>query len=175
MTVLIWHYGSMGYYKHMIRKLQENDINCVADLWLAANIQAHSFIPAAYWKKHYEPVKEMFLQAQLYVFEQETGHTIDGFIGMDEDYIAGIFVRSQAQSHGIGRQLLDYVKRQKNCLHLHVYCKNTRAVRFYQREHFHIRCEDIDRQTGEKELLMTWQSPANPGIERMLPGLGHQK
>lgn len=132
----------MGYYKHMIRKLQENDINCVADLWLAANIQAHSFIPAAYWKKHYEPVKEMFLQAQ---------------------------------SHGIGRQLLDYVKRQKNCLHLHVYCKNTRAVRFYQREHFHIRCEDIDRQTGEKELLMTWQSPANPGVERMLPGLGHQK
>lgn len=142
----------------MIRRLQKNEIDEVADLWLDTNLKAHCFIPAEYWNGHFQKVKEMFQEAQLYVFEHETTHTIDGFIGLDKDYIAGIFVRSNAQSLGIGKQLLDYVKRQKDSLHLHVYCKNTRAVRFYQRENFQIQSENTDTQTGEKEFLMTWQS-----------------
>lgn len=142
----------------MIRILQENDIDEVADLWLDTNLKAHSFIPAGYWNGHFQKIKEMFQGAELYVFENDAAHTIDGFIGLDKDYLAGIFVRSNAQSLGIGRQLLDYAKHKKDSLHLHVYCKNTRAVRFYRRENFQIRCETTDHQTGEKEFLMTWQS-----------------
>ena len=34
----------------MIRELQRDDINKVADIWLDTNIKAHYFIPAQYWE-----------------------------------------------------------------------------------------------------------------------------
>lgn len=140
----------------MIRKLQKTDINHVAELWLDTNIKAHDFIPATYWNNNFDSVKEMFSQAEIYVYEDEHQHRIQGFVGLDADYIAGIFVCSDVWSQGIGRQLLDYVKMLKPKLHLSVYQKNTKAIRFYQREQFHIQDENIDEATGEKEYLMTW-------------------
>ena len=92
----------------MIRKLQEPDIDQVADIWLDTNLKAHDFIPAQYWKDNFESVKKMLLQSEVYVYENETTHNIDGFLGLDADYIAGIFVRSSAQSKGIGKLLLDF-------------------------------------------------------------------
>ena len=139
----------------MIREMQEADINSVADIWLDTNVKAHHFISDEYWKNHFEMVKEMFSQAEIYVYEEE--NRIDGFIGLENDYIAGIFVRDEAQSHGIGKQLLDFVKRIRKQLYLGVYQKNTRAVKFYQREAFVMRQENIEENTGEKEYVMTWK------------------
>ena len=97
----------------------------------------------------------MFLQAEIYVYEN--GQTIQGFIGMENDYIAGIFVSSEAQSQGIGKLLLDFVKNRKEKLRLNVYQKNTRAIHFYQREGFKIQYENLDKNSGEKEYVMTWK------------------
>ena len=55
----------------MIRELQRNDINKVADIWLDTNIKAHDFIPAQYWKSNFKSVKEALLQAEVYVYEKE--------------------------------------------------------------------------------------------------------
>ena len=44
----------------MIRKLQQADINNVAEIWLNTNLKAHDFIPAQYWKDNFESVKEIF-------------------------------------------------------------------------------------------------------------------
>lgn len=141
----------------MIRRLQEIDINRVADIWLDTNLKAHNFISAQYWKDHFEAVKEMFSQAEVYVYEDENKNRIQGFVGLDDDYIAGIFVWSEAQSSGIGKQLLDFVKGIKNQLSLSVYQKNTRAIKFYLRENFKIQCENTDKDTGEKEYFMIWK------------------
>ncbi len=140
----------------MIRTLQDTDISQVADIWLDTNLKAHDFIPAQYWKDHFEHVKKMLLQAEVYVYEDESTHNIDGFLGLDADYIAGIFVRSSAQSKGIGKLLLDFAKSAKGHLTLSVYQKNERAVKFYQREAFHIQQERLDKSTDEKEYLMMW-------------------
>lgn len=139
----------------MIRKLQETDIDRVAELWLDTNIKAHSFIDSKYWKDNFETVKEMFLQAEVYVYEKEA--KILGFIGLDEDYIAGIFVCDEAQSCGIGKMLLDYVKNSKSTLSLNVYQNNIRAMNFYLREKFEVQSEGIDKDTGEKDYLMKWE------------------
>lgn len=139
----------------MIRKLQEADINRVADIWLDTNMKAHNFISAQYWKDHFEAVKEMFPQAEVYVYEEE--NKIQGFIGLNDDYIEGIFVWSEAQSGGIGKQLLDFAKDLKKQLSLSVYQKNTRAIRFYQRENFKIQYETTEEHTGEKEYYMVWE------------------
>ncbi len=65
----------------MIRELQKADINQVADIWLDTNIKVHNFIPAQYWKDNFELVKELLLQAEVYVFEEN--REIKGFIGMN--------------------------------------------------------------------------------------------
>ena len=53
----------------MIRKMQNTDINRVADIWLKTNLKAHDFIPEQYWTSNYELVKEMMSQAEVYVYE----------------------------------------------------------------------------------------------------------
>lgn len=139
----------------MIRKLKETDLDKVAEIWLDTNIKAHRFVPAPYWETNFDMVKKMLLQAEVYLYEDEK--TIHGFIGLYNDYIAGIFVSESAQSHGIGKLLLDFVKSQKKKLHLNVYQKNERAIHFYQREGFEIQSEGLDEATGEKEYVMAWK------------------
>ncbi len=139
----------------MIRKLQKADINKVADIWLNTNIKAHYFIPAQYWKSNFELVKELLLQATVYIYEDH--QEIQGFIGLNDEYIEGIFVSCELQSHGIGKILLNYVKDRRNKLLLNVYQKNTQAISFYQREGFEIQYSGLDEATGEKDYVMAWQ------------------
>ena len=139
----------------MIRSLQKADINRVADIWLDTNLKAHSFISAQYWESNYELVKEMLSQAEVYVYED--GQKIQGFIGLSDKYIEGIFVSEKMQSQGIGKLLLNYAKNRKSKLLLHVYQRNTRAIHFYQREGFEIQCEGLDEATGEMDYVMMWQ------------------
>ena len=140
----------------MIRKLQKVDINRVADIWLKTNLKAHFFIPEQYWISNYEFVKEMLPQAEVYVYEDDK--MIQGFIGVSDEYIEGIFVSDEMQSCGIGKMLLDYIKDKKDRLQLKVYQKNVRAMSFYQREGFTIQSEEMDEFTREKEYLMNWES-----------------
>lgn len=140
----------------MIRKLQKVDINRVADIWLKTNLKAHYFIPEQYWTNNYEVVKEMLPQADVYVYEDDK--IIQGFVGINDEYIEGIFVSDEMQSRGIGKILLDYIKDKKDRLQLKVYQKNVRAMSFYQREGFTIQSEEMDEFTREKEYVMNWES-----------------
>ena len=139
----------------MIRKLLNGDIDRVADIWLKTNLKVHYFISNQYWKSNYELVKEMMSQSEVYVYEDDK--MIQGFVGLNAEYIEGIFVSDEMQSCGIGKLLLDHIKNKKLRLRLNVYQKNTRALSFYQREGFNIQCEGSDAATGEKEYTMLWQ------------------
>ena len=117
----------------MISRLQSEYTGRVAEIWLEGNLNAHCFIPAQYWRDNFELVKELLGQAEVYVSDE---------------------MRAQ----GIGKLLLDFVKNRKAKLSLNVYQKNIRAIHFYQREGFAIRCEGLDEATGEKEYVMTWEN-----------------
>ena len=137
----------------MIRELRKADINQVADIWLDTNIKAHYFIPAQYWKSNLELVKELLLQATVYVYEDN--QKIQGFIGLNGEYIEGIFVSEAMQSQGIGKILLNYVKNTRSKLILNVYQKNTPAISFYQREGFEIQYSGRMKLPGKK--IMEWR------------------
>ena len=139
----------------MIRELQRDDINKVADIWLDTNIKAHHFIPAQYWKSNFESVKEALPYAEVYVYEHD--REIQGFIGLNNEYVEGIFVSGEMQSKGIGKILINYAKEKKHKLLLNVYQKNTGAISFYQREGFEIQHSGLDEATGEKEYVMAWE------------------
>ena len=140
----------------MIRKFENLDLDAVMQIWLQANLDAHAFIPASFWEAHFEMVRDMLPQAELYVHENEATRQIDGFIGLTENHIEGIFIAKAARSKGIGKALLDYAKSRKPCLTLGVYQKNERALAFYQREQFVMHSEGIDEDTNEAEIQMLW-------------------
>ena len=85
----------------MIRKLRKTDLDEVAYIWLHTNKKAHDFIAETYWDEHFEMVEGMLGDAEIYVFEEQG--QIKGFVGLDGEYIAGIFVREKEQSLGIGK------------------------------------------------------------------------
>lgn len=142
----------------MIRPFRADDLTAILQMWLDTNIKAHCFISREYWTDNYDMVKSVLPQAELYVYEDDVTKQIDGFIGLSDNYIEGIFVRESVQSNGIGKQLLDYAKCIKSNMTLHVYQKNTRAIKFYQREHFIIQAESTDNNTNQKEYVMAWKN-----------------
>ena len=144
----------------MVRKFETQDLDTVMQIWLHGNLDAHAFIPASFWKAHFEMVRDMLPQAELYVHENKAPRQIDGFIGLTENHIEGIFVAKAARSKGVGKALLEYAKSRKPCLTLSVYQKNERALAFYQREQFTVQSEGIDEDTNEAELQMLWSRQA---------------
>ncbi len=140
----------------MIRKFRTEDLEQVMELWLATNISAHDFISVKYWHANYALVKKMLPQANIWVYEKN--NEIWGFIGLQDTYIAGIFVADKAQGKGIGSELLAKAKQQKSQLSLAVYAKNERALNFYQRADFTVVNEQLDETTDQVEYLMKWQA-----------------
>lgn len=138
----------------MIRKYQLKDNSAITQIWYEVNVSTHDFIPQQYWLEQLPSVKEAFKTAEIYVYEKD-GQTL-GFIGLDNDYIAGIFVALDKQSSGIGQKLLSYVKKRKDSLNLKVYQKNKRAINFYQKNGFEIKGESLDEDNNENEYVMEW-------------------
>lgn len=139
----------------MIRKFKENDIDSLMEIWLNTNIQAHYFIDSNYWNDNFQIVKKLIPQAEVYLYE--INEKIVGFVGITENYIAGIFVVKDYQSQGIGKELLEFIKKKYSHLSLNVYKRNVRAIDFYLKSNFKILNEQIDINVKEKELCMKWE------------------
>ena len=77
----------------MVRQYSDNDIDAVMQIWLDTNIQAHHFIPFDYWRTNCNMVREMLPHAEIYVHEDDCTKQIDGFIGLNDDYIEGDFCK----------------------------------------------------------------------------------
>lgn len=143
----------------MVRTLRQGDIEPVMRIWLAANLAAHSFIDKSYWVGNFAAVKALLPRAEVYVWE--AAGQIQGFVGAQGCYIAGIFVRAEARGQGVGAQLLAHLKAAKPMLALKVYQKNERAVRFYQKQGFLVCASGVDPDTGQAEYSMEWR-PGGP-------------
>lgn len=139
----------------MIREFKIKDLERVMEIWLESNIDAHSFIDKKYWEDNYEMVKEILPSVEIYLYEENKN--ILGFVGLMENYIAGLFVEKNFHSQGIGRKLLDCCKSLKRELTLSVYEKNQKAYSFYIREGFQVVEKKIDENTNEIELVMYWR------------------
>ena len=138
----------------MIRKFEKKDTERVMQIWLEVNIETHAFVPSKQWLSQYQSVQKQILQADIYVYEQDK--EIQGFVGMMDDYLAGIFVDKKCRSMGIGKSLLECVKKNYPAFSLNVYQKNRRAVNFYLREGLSIVSKEIDEDTGETDYTMAW-------------------
>ena len=132
----------------VIRQYDEYDIDALMKIWLDTNIQAHNFISSDYWRSNYDMVRKILPYAEIYVYQDDSAKQIIGFIGLNGNYIEGVFVKETMQSKGIGKMLLDYVKNFKTTLTLSVYQKNKKAIRFYLRYGTVCACTDGSRTYG---------------------------
>ncbi len=139
----------------MIRKFEMKDTKRVMQIWLEANLEAHDFVSGDYWCSQYQTVQEQLSAADIYVYEQD--NEIQGFLGMMDNYLAGIFVDKKYRSMGIGKGLLDYVKKIYPAFSLNVYQKNQRAVDFYLRENLTIVSTGVDEDTAEADYTVVWK------------------
>ncbi|WP_238917588.1 N-acetyltransferase [Clostridium sp. YIM B02555] len=137
----------------MIKNFNLSKLDSVMKIWLDTNIDAHNFIKNEYWINNYNLVKEMLPLADIYIFEEN--NIIKGFIGvMEENYIAGLFVKNEYQREGIGKKLLDYCKSKYLVLKLDVFIKNKNAVNFYYKNGFKVLDEHFSEETKEIEYTM---------------------
>lgn len=138
----------------MIRKFEKKDTERVMQIWLEVNIEAHDFVPSNYWLSQYQSVQKQILQADIYVYEYDK--EIQGFVGMMDSYLAGIFVDKKYRSMGIGKSLLECIKKNYPAFSLNVYQKNQRAVNFYLKEGLSVVTEEMDEDTGAMDYIMVW-------------------
>ncbi|MQS76874.1 GNAT family N-acetyltransferase [Companilactobacillus halodurans] len=137
----------------MIRRMKTDEVDKIADIWLQGNLEGHNFINPNYWIDNVDEVKKQFQQSEIYVFIDDT---LKGFVGMQGNYIAGIFVQKEFQQQGIGKKLLDFLKQNHTKLQLTVYEKNDFAKKFYQNNDFKVVAQKTDTANEEKELDMIW-------------------
>lgn len=137
-----------------IRKFQSKDLTQIMEIWLEGNLDAHDFISENYWKSHYENVKESICQAEILVDEEN--EVIRGFLGVQGNYVAGVFVKRDFRAMGIGKGLMEMVKQDHEQLEVSVYERNSAALRFYLREGFKKEHVSREEETGEMEFLLRW-------------------
>ncbi|MDT2639465.1 GNAT family N-acetyltransferase [Enterococcus dongliensis] len=138
----------------LIEHLDSSDLETISQIWLMSNLDTHDFIEKEYWLNNYSFVKKAFSSATIYVYYSD--NKIVGFLGIINEYIAGIFILQDYRSLGIGTQLLKTIQSTHTKLTLDVYQKNTLALKFYQKNGFHIQQEKLDIQTEEIEYFLEW-------------------
>lgn len=141
----------------MIEKLNlitKEELEEIATIWLESNKEAHEFVDHSYWDGNYEMVKEMFPQADIYVYRDN--EKIIGFMGISDGYIAGIFINSAYRGAGIGKLFIQVAKENYPSLELSVYQKNESAYQFYLKQGFVIKQEQLEEETNEIEYIMGW-------------------
>ncbi|MBZ9621834.1 N-acetyltransferase [Clostridium sp. FP2] len=137
----------------MIKKFDVSKLDDVMAIWLETNIDAHSFTPKEYWIGNFDVVKQMLPSADIYVYEEN--NLIKGFIGvLEQNYIAGLFVKKEYQKEGIGQKLIAHCKSRYPYLILDVFTKNKKAVNFYSKNDFTVLDESIHEDTKEMEYTM---------------------
>lgn len=134
--------------------MNDKDVEIVAQIWLNSNLEAHKFIDPKYWQKNYSVVKNQFLQAEVYVYLIQ--NRIIGFIGLQDNYVAGLFIEKKNRNKHVGQKLLNYVKQSHEQLELNVYERNKKAVEFYLHNNFEIVDKSIESATKMSNLKMLW-------------------
>lgn len=138
----------------MIRAFNASDMDSVLNIWLSASIKAHDFVEASFWKSQVENMRNIYIPAaETYIFESNA--EVIGFYSLNENNLAAIFVSTQSQGKGIGKQLISHAKKRRDKLSLSVYKENEAAFQFYLSQGFAVISEQTDEHTGHQEYTMS--------------------
>lgn len=137
-----------------IRKLKNEELDKVMEIWKLSTIKAHNFIEKEYWENNYNVVKDVYIpMSETFVYDD--GEIIRGFISIiNNEFIGALFIDINCQGLGLGSKLIDYVSNKYKKLGLAVYKENEGAVKFYQKKGFKIIKEQQNEDSGFVEYIM---------------------
>ncbi len=137
----------------MIRPYRSEDEEAVVEVWYAASLLAHDFVPASFWEAEKQDIKTKYLpMAQTWVYECDG--QVAGFLSLLDNHIGGLFVHPDYQGKGIGTQLIEHAKQLHPELTLDVFKQNTKSRHFYEKCGFKVTAETIHEATGCVNLTM---------------------
>lgn len=149
----------------MIRPAVKQDMPAIMALWLVSTTEAHPFISAQYWRESEVVVRDTYLPNALTWVAEDKGEII-GFISvLEQQFIGALFVDKCYHGKGVGQLLMMHVKMIFPQLMLEVYLENHRALRFYQREGFHIQDTQFNEDTQHKTAIMLWEKTPGAWLE----------
>jgi ribosomal protein S18 acetylase RimI-like enzyme len=153
----------------VVREAEEDDLDRVAGVLRAANVQFETLLPPAFYRAYLAnvlDVRSRLDESQLFVAQQSEGDRIVGVItlypdasregwGLPSDWtgIRTVAVEPSARGLGIGRRLVQHcVERSRalgaNGVFLHTALFQAAAIAMYERLGFR-RVREFDRDAGE--------------------------
>ncbi|WP_419169672.1 GNAT family N-acetyltransferase [Negativibacillus massiliensis] len=135
--------------------MHPQDLDDIMKIWLNENLNAHHFIDPSFWKEHLDEVRTAISDSDITVLTEE--ERVVGFLGMNQNYVEGLFVDKVYQGKGYGLALIRSAQENHPFLQLSVYQKNTSAITFYQHCGFCILSEKTQSNQNFNEFLMEWR------------------
>ncbi|RBQ32551.1 GNAT family N-acetyltransferase [Arcobacter sp. FW59] len=116
----------------MIVKAKENEYKNLTEIWEDSVRATHNFLNESDINFFRPKILNEYLYAvQVYVYKDELGNIL-GFIGIDENKVEMLFIKSKYFKNGIGKKLLQYVIKNHDINEVDVNEQNTNAVNFYK-------------------------------------------
>ncbi|HAT55531.1 MAG TPA: GNAT family N-acetyltransferase [Lactobacillus sp.] len=140
-----------------LTNISTSQLDQIMHIWLQENISAHgAYVSEAYWRTN-EPLVRQLIQTTATVYVAEEHGVVKGFCGLQDDYIAGIFVCSDMHGQGVGTRLIEAVKADHHRLSLSVYKQNSVAIKFYETQGFVLTQTGMDEENHVPECEMNWE------------------
>lgn len=122
-----------------IRKIDNSEVNNVAELWHFTKKAAYSYLPLEQLRNLEED--EHFFREKILsrcdVWAADDNGRIDGFLAMQGPYVDRLYVLPDSQLRGIGSRLIQHAKElSPDGLRLHTHRKNIPAWKFYEKHGF---------------------------------------
>ncbi|RZM28482.1 MAG: GNAT family N-acetyltransferase, partial [Pedobacter sp.] len=120
-----------------ISKAQTDDYDELIHLWEESVRATHKFLSEKDIADYKLLIYDYYFDTQnLYYLKDEA--KIQGFIGLNDDFIQMLFVRPDLIGQGIGKTLIDFAVEEHGAKTVDVNEQNVNAVGFYQKLGFHV-------------------------------------
>lgn len=139
----------------MLKQFNKKDIDIIMKMWKDNNQKFQSFINNEYWINNYIKTRDEFLQNKIYVYT-EASKILAYIVVNNNSEILDIQVSPEIQREGIGKLLLEKLKRENDKLLVNTYEKNINAVLFFKSMGFKKIMDKIQEDVQEKIYTMQW-------------------
>ena len=130
-------------------------LNALTDLWEASVRATHDFLA---------PEDIAFFRQMV---RQEAFGGFAAFAGIDGDMLEMLFVAPKARGKGVGRQLVEYLVRERGIRQVDVNEQNTQAAGFYARLGFRVTGRDATDPSGRPYPILHLSLGETP--QRIVP------
>jgi putative acetyltransferase len=140
----------------VIRPYTDRDLAQVLGVWRRASEIAHSFLSEPFLAAEEQQIADEWMPvADTVVFEVEG--VVVGFLALVGSEVGGLFVDPDHQGRGVGRALMDHVRRAHPVLELSVFEANEIGRRFYAAYGFEVVGRHMNEKAGHPELRLRLQ------------------